>query len=91
MQWEKAVKPIKPMVELLQMELGETDPAITVGFFLWLCFFFPYKSDLVDDSRLRFRDASGNTKPSQTTVDFAIADYKRTLGFEDCLQEMLRE
>lgn len=46
---------------------------------------------MVDDSRLRFRDASGNTKASQTTVDFAIADYKRTLGFEDCLQEMLRE
>ena len=74
MQWEKAVKAIKPTVELLQKELGENDPAITAGFFLWLCFFFPYKSDLVDESRLRFRDASGKAKPSQITVDFAIAD-----------------
>jgi len=75
MQREKALQPMKPIVELFQKELGETDPAITLGFFLWLCFSFPYKSHWVDENRLRFTDASRNTKPSQTTVDIAIADY----------------
>lgn len=66
---------MKPIVELLLKELGETYPAITLGFFLWLFFSFPYKSHLVDENRLRFTDASRNTKPSQTTVDIATADY----------------
>ena len=43
---ERATEPMKPVMKLLQEELGETIPPLTPYFFLWLCFFFPDKSDL---------------------------------------------
>ena len=85
---ERATGPMKSVIEVLQEELGETIPPITPYFFLWLCFFFPDKSDLLDDNRLCFKDASRNMKPTHTSVDLVIADYNRELRFEDSLQEM---
>ena len=85
---ERATEPMKPVMKLLQEELGETIPPLTPYFFLWLCFFFPDKSDLLDDNRLCFKDASRNMKPTRSSVDVVIADYNRELGFEDSLQEM---
>ena len=83
---ERATGPMKSVIEVLREELGETIPPITPYFFLWLCFFFPDKSDLLDDNRLCFKDASRNMKPTRTSVD--IADYNRELRFKDSLQEM---
>ena len=88
---ERATEPMKSVIELLQEELGETIPPITPFFFLWLCFFFPDKSDLLDDNRLCFKDASRNMKPTRTFVDMVIADYNREFRFEDSLQEMFRK
>ena len=79
---------MKSVIELLQEELGETIPPLPPYFFLWLCFFFPDKSDLLDDNRLCFKDASRNMKPTRTSVDMVIAEYNRELRFEDSLQEM---
>ncbi|XP_068701790.1 uncharacterized protein [Montipora capricornis] len=88
---ERATVPMKSVIKLLQGELGETIPPLTPYFFLWLCHFFPDKSDLLDDNRLRFKDASRNMKPTRTSVDMAIADYNKELRFEDSLQEMFRK
>jgi len=85
---ERASEPMKSVIELLQEELGETIPPLTPYFFLWLCFFFPDKSDLLDDNRLCFKDASRNMKPTRDSVDMVIADYNRELRFEVSLQEM---
>ena len=85
---ERACGPLKSVMELLQEELGETVPPLTPYFFLWLCFFFPDKSGLLDDNRLCFKDASQNMKPTRTSVDMAIANYNRELRFKDSLQEM---
>ena len=85
---ERATEPMKSVIELLQEELGETIPPVTPYFFLWLCFFFPDKSDLLDDNRLCFKDASRNMKPTRTSVNMVITDYNRELRFKDSLQEM---
>ena len=86
---ERACGPLKSVMELLLKELGETVPPLTPYFFLWLCFFFPDKSDLLDDNRLCFKDPSRNVKPTRTSVDMVIANYNRELRFKDSLQEML--
>ena len=88
---ERATEPMKPVIELLQEELGETIPPLTPYFFLWLCFFFPDKSDLLDDNRLCFKDASRNMKPTRTSVNMVLVDYNRELRFEDSLQEIFRK
>ena len=88
---ERATGPMTSVIELLQEELGETIPPLTPYFFLWLCFFFPDKSDLLDGNRLCFKDASRNMKPTHTSVDMVIADYNRELRFKDSLQEMFRK
>ena len=85
---ERATEPMKSVIELLQEELGETIPPLTPYFFLWLCFFFPDKSDLLDENRLCFKDASRNMKPTRASVDIVIADYNRELRFKDSLQVM---
>lgn len=82
---------MKSVIKVLQKELGETIPSITPYFFLWLCHFFPDKSDLLDDNRLCFKDASRNMKPTRASVDMAIADYNRELQLEDSLQKMFRK
>ena len=85
---ERATEPMKPVMKLLQEELGETIPPLTPYFFLWLCFFFPDKSDLLDDNRLCFKDASRNMKPTRTSVNMVLVDYNRELRFEDSLQKI---
>ena len=63
---------MKSVVELLRNELGGNT------FFVWLCFFFPHKSTLVDEDRLCLIDMSQNVKPSHGTIETAIADKKGT-------------
>ena len=88
---ERATGPMKSVIELLQEELGETIPPLTPYFFLWLCFFFPDKSNLLDENRLCFKDASRNMKPTRASVDMVIADYNKELRFEDSHQEIFRK
>ena len=41
----EAVEPMKPVVKLLQEELGDTVPPVTDVFFIWLCYFFPHRKN----------------------------------------------
>ena len=88
---KRAVEPMKPVVELLQKELGETVPPITDDFFLWLCCFFPDKENLMEGNRLRFKDDTRNTKPTQVSVQTAIAEFHKKLQFGDSLKMLLTE
>ena len=84
-----AVKPMKAVVELLQKELGETAPPITADFFLWLCCFFPDKTDLTKGNRLSFKDDARNTKPTHASVQTAIAEFHKELQFGNSLEKLL--
>ena len=44
-----ATYPMKPVIQLLQKELGDTAPPITDCFFVWLCFFFPDDNSLLEE------------------------------------------
>lgn len=83
------MEPMKAVVELLQKELGETVPPITSHFFIWLCFFFPDRSNLLGDNRLSFKEAATNTKPNLNLVQTAIVEFHNELQFENSLQKLL--
>ena len=73
MYWEEeevrgALEPLKEMRELLQKELGETVPPITDHFFIWLCYFFPDESNLLEENRLSFKGTARNAKPTPASV-----------------------
>ncbi|KAL9982369.1 hypothetical protein ACROYT_G004402 [Oculina patagonica] len=55
--WEEeaipaAAKPMRPVIELLQKELGDTSSPITDLFFVWLCFFFAGGNNLLEEHPL---------------------------------------
>ena len=69
---------MKSVIEILQEELGETIPPLTPYFFLWLCHFFPDKSDLLDDDypgcqRNFFSRSKRALSDSTSTVEHEIA------------------
>ena len=77
LHWERedfaaAARPMKPAIQLLQKELGDTTPPITDIFFVWLCFFFPGSNNLLEEHRLSFKDAGRNEKPTLGSVQSAI-------------------
>ena len=67
-----AFQPMKAVIKLMQEELGPTIPPITHSFFLWLCLFYPKSGNLVEESRLCFKDAARNPQPSRNSVRSAI-------------------
>lgn len=85
----KAVEPMRPVITLLQNELGKTIPSITYQFFLWFCYFFPDKGNLPEEHRLRFSDPGRNIKPSPATVQVAVDLFHQTLQAEAKVQKLL--
>ena len=96
MYWEEdevqaAVEPLKPIVELLQKELGETVPPISDIFFIWLCYFFPGGYTLPVEHKLSFKDPFRNEKPNPGQVQSAIDLFHQALQAETKLKNMLSE
>lgn len=94
MYWEEeaipaAAKPMKPVIQLLQKELGDTTPAITDLFFVWLCFFFPSGNNLPEEHRLSFKDAGKNEKPTPSSVQTAVDLFHQNLQTEAKFQDLI--
>ena len=94
MSWTKAevrgaVEPKKAVLELLQKELGKTVPPITDHFFIWLCYFFPDQSNLLEQNRLSFKDPARNRKPSPGSVQTAIDEFSKDQQFESNFQKLV--
>ena len=82
---------MKPVVELLQKELGETVPPITNNFFIWLCYFFLHQNTLAVEHKLRFKDLSRNEKPTPGHVQPAIDLFHQNLQAETKLKNLESE
>lgn len=54
----RCLEPIKEAIQVLRREIGETDPPISNGLFIWLCCFFPDQSIVLEQNRVTFRDAA---------------------------------
>ena len=92
--WEEeaipaAAKPMKPVIQLLQKELGDTTPPITDFFFVWLCFFFPDEGKLLKEHQLNFKDAGRNGKPTPSSVQSAIEQFHQNLQGGTKFQELV--
>lgn len=92
--WEEkevhaAVRPMKPVVELLQKELGDTVAPITDIFFVWLCYLFPDESTLAVEHKLTFKDPSRNEKPSLGHVQPAMDLFHQNLQAGTKLQNLV--
>lgn len=84
-----SMKPIKAAIEVLQREIGETDPPMCNYFFIWLCCgFFPEKCL---QNRLFFKDTTKNTKPTPASVQTAVEQFHKFQQFELNLQKLLSE
>ena len=79
---------MKPVVKLLQEELGDTVPLITDVFFIWLCYFFPHGKNLVTEHKLRFTDPSRNEKPTPGHVQPVIDLLHQNLQAETKLKNL---
>ena len=82
---------MKPVVELLQKELGATVPQMTNKFFLWLCYFFPHQNTLASEHKLIFEDPSNNVKPTPADVQPAIDLFHQNLQFDTSLRNLVSE
>ena len=94
--WEEeevkgAVEPMEEVRELLQKELGETVPPITDHFFIWLCYFFPDESNLLEENRLSFKETARNAKPSPTSVQSSIDEFHKDREIETNLHKLVSE
>ena len=92
--WEEeaipaAAKPMKPVIQLLQKELGDTAPPITDLFFVWLCLFFPDEGILLEEHQVRFKDAGRNVKPTPGSVQSAIDRFHQNLQAETKFQDLV--
>lgn len=83
--------PLRPVIHILQKELGETVPPITSYFFIWLCYFFPDASNLDEAHRLSFKDAGRNVKPSYASVQPAINEFQQDQQIETKLERLVAE
>ena len=77
---------MKPVVELLQKELGETVPPMTNNFFVWLCYFFPHQRTLATEHKLSFEDPSRNETPTPEDVQPAIDLFHQNLQADTSLK-----
>ena len=69
--------PLRPVIHILQKELGETVPPITSYFFIWLCYFFPDKLNLHEEHKLIFKDAARNRKPTYASIQPCLDEYHK--------------
>ena len=80
---------MKPVVELLQKELGETVPLMTNNFFVWLCYFFPHQRTLATEHKLSFEDPSRNETPTPEDVQPAIDLFHQNLQADTSLKNLV--
>ena len=80
---------MKPVVQLLQKELGDTAPPITDLFFVWFCFFFPNGNNLLKEHRPSFKDASRNEKPTPISIQSAVDAFHQSLQTEAKFQDLV--
>ncbi|XP_020896935.1 uncharacterized protein LOC110235781 [Exaiptasia diaphana] len=64
----------KPIIDILQKELGETVPSITGHFLLWFCFYPDSRKEIISDSmeQLQFKSNYNNREPTQESVQAAL-------------------
>ncbi|KAJ7365652.1 hypothetical protein OS493_002364 [Desmophyllum pertusum] len=86
-----AVEPMKPVIQLLQKELGDTVPPITGHFFIWLCCFFSGEDKLLEEHKLSFKDTVRNEKPTLVSVQSAIDLLHQNLQAETKFQNLVSE
>ena len=84
----RAVQPMKAAIDLLQKELGETNPLITDHFFIWLCYFFPNEATLYEESKLYFKDPVKNIKPTRHMIQSAINLFREDQQIESMFQDI---
>ncbi|KAJ7376747.1 hypothetical protein OS493_032805 [Desmophyllum pertusum] len=78
---------MKPVIKLLQEELGDTIPPITDCLFVWLCTFFPDEDNWLDEEhKLSFKDTVRNEKPTLGSVQSAIDLFHQNFQPEIKLQ-----
>ena len=80
---------MKPVVELLQKELGETVPLMTNNFFVWLCYFFPHQRTLATEHKLSFEDPSRNVTPTPEDVQPAMDLFHQNLQADTSLKNLV--
>ena len=80
---------MKPVVELLQKELGETVPPMTNNFFVWLCYFFPHQRTLATEHKLSFEDPSRNVTPTPEDVQPAMDLFHQNLQADTSLKNLV--
>ena len=80
---------MKPVVELLQKELGETVPLMTNNFFVWLCYFFPHQRTLATEHKLSFEDPSRNVTPTPEDVQSAMDLFHQNLQADTSLKNLV--
>ncbi|KAJ7381292.1 hypothetical protein OS493_001413 [Desmophyllum pertusum] len=99
LDWEEekvsaAVEPMKPVIQLLQKELGDTVPPITGHFFIWLCCFFSGEDKLLEEHKLSFKDTVRNEKPtlvSVQSVDLLHQNLQAETKFQNLVSEWKNE
>ncbi|KAK3753641.1 hypothetical protein QZH41_014754 [Actinostola sp. cb2023] len=72
-EMRRVIELLRPAIDILQEELGETNPPITARFFLWFCFYpasLEFKSN--DEDKLYFKDPVKNEEPTPESVQPAL-------------------
>ena len=90
-KYDAKFTPLRPVIRILQKELGETVPPITNYFFIWLCYFFPDKLNLHEEHELIFKDAERNRKPTYASIQPSLDEYHRVQQFETTLRKLFSE
>ena len=83
--------PLRPVIHILQKELGETVPPMTNYFFIWLCYFFPDKLNLHEEHKHIFKDAASNRKPTYASIQPCLDEYHRVQQFETTFRKLFSE
>lgn len=83
------IAPLKPMMQLLQEELGDTVPPLTDYFFVWLCYFFPDMKYLLAEHKPSFKDPAKNEKPSPGYVQSAIEQFHQNFQADAKLKSLV--
>ena len=90
-KYDAKFAPLRPVIHILQKELGETVPPITNYFFIWLCYFFPDKLNLHEEHKLIFKDAASNRKPMYASIQPSLDEYHRLQQFETTFRKLFCE
>ena len=90
-KYDAKFAPLRPVIHILQKELGETVPPITNYFFIWLCYFFPDKLNLHEEHKLTFKDAASNRKPTYASIQPSLDEYHKLQQFETTLRKLFSE